>query len=179
MIPSLTALRLRSGSDNQLISSIYSATNLTFPPCRLLVVRLLSPLQPCQLASLAGALEESAGRHWVTVLLQRRRETPHHVLVAALPSRDLSWEMSRLRLRGYDDLTETSAEISMGEGEQLVLRFSGNITSAGGFSGQNHQDTHFRSSSHMYYQCLCLVGQMRKVSPLLPFLGPVFSNCVC
>lgn len=113
------------------------------------MARLLSPLQPCQLASLAGLLEEWAGRHWVTVLLQRRRETPHDVLVAALPSRDLSWELSRLRVLGYDDLTERSAEVSMAEGEQLVLRFSGNITSAGGFSGQNLLNSSIGESSRV------------------------------
>ncbi|TKS92905.1 Death domain-containing protein 1 [Collichthys lucidus] len=99
---------------------------------RLLVVRLLSPLQPCRLASLAEELEESVCCHAVTVVLQRRQDEPHVVLVAALPSRDLSWELSKLRTRGYAGLPEeTSTEISMCEGDQLLLRFSGNITSTG------------------------------------------------
>ncbi|KAE8279138.1 Death domain-containing protein 1 [Larimichthys crocea] len=63
-------------------------------------------------------------------LLVRRQDEPHVVLVAALPSRDLSWELSKLRTRGYAGLPEeTSTEISMCEGDQLLLRFSGNITS--------------------------------------------------
>lgn len=89
------------------------------------MVRLFSPLQPCHLTSLAEELEESVCCHAVTVVLQRRPDEPHAVLVAALPSRDLGWEMSKLRARGYSGLPETSSEISMCEGDQLVLRFSG------------------------------------------------------
>lgn len=92
-------------------------------------MRLLSQLQPGQLASLAEELEESAGRHSVTVVVHRRQEEPCVVLVAALLSRDLSWELSKLRAQGYGSVPETSAEISMSEGEQLLLRFGGNITS--------------------------------------------------
>uniref|UniRef100_A0A3B4ZWN8 Death domain containing 1 n=1 Tax=Stegastes partitus TaxID=144197 RepID=A0A3B4ZWN8_9TELE len=98
---------------------------------RLLVVRLISPLQPCHLASLAEQLEESVCCHAVTVVLQRREDEPHAVLVAALPSRDLGWELNRLRARGCRGFTETSPEISMCEADQLLLRFSGNITSTG------------------------------------------------
>ncbi|XP_058479764.1 death domain-containing protein 1 isoform X2 [Solea solea] len=104
---------------------------------RLLVVRLLSPLQPCHLVSLAEELEESVGCHGVTVVLQRRQDDPHTALVAALPSRDLSWELSKLRARGNGGLLETSSDISMCEGDQLLLRFSGNITSTRSRGNQN------------------------------------------
>uniref|UniRef100_M4ALH5 Death domain containing 1 n=1 Tax=Xiphophorus maculatus TaxID=8083 RepID=M4ALH5_XIPMA len=96
---------------------------------RLLVVRLLSPLQPCHLTALAEELEASACRHSVTVVLQHGRDDPHSVFLVALPSRDLSWELNRLRSGGA---LETSSEISLCEGDQLLLRFSGNITSTGG-----------------------------------------------
>ncbi|XP_062300443.1 death domain-containing protein 1 [Scomber scombrus] len=95
---------------------------------RLLVVRLLSPLQPCHLTSLAEELEESVCCHAVTVVLWRRQDEPHTVMVAALPSRDLSWEMSKLQAQGYSDPLETSSEICMREGDQLLVHFSGNIT---------------------------------------------------
>ncbi|XP_073330594.1 death domain-containing protein 1 isoform X2 [Pagrus major] len=104
---------------------------------RLLVMRLLSPLLPCHLTSLAEELEESVCCHAVTVLLQPRQDEPHAVLVAALPSRDLGWELSKLRAQGYGDFSETSSEISMREGDQLLLRFSGNITSTGSQSDQH------------------------------------------
>uniref|UniRef100_A0A3Q3IIN9 Death domain containing 1 n=1 Tax=Monopterus albus TaxID=43700 RepID=A0A3Q3IIN9_MONAL len=98
---------------------------------KLLVVRLLSTLQSCHFTSLAEELEESVCCHAVTILLQRRQDEPHTVLVALLPSRDLSWERNKLRAQGYSSLLETSSEISMCEGDQLLLRFSGNITSTG------------------------------------------------
>uniref|UniRef100_A0A665WNX9 Death domain containing 1 n=1 Tax=Echeneis naucrates TaxID=173247 RepID=A0A665WNX9_ECHNA len=103
----------------------------------LLLVRLLSPLQSCHLTSLAEELEESVGCHAVTVILQRRQDEPHAVLVAALPSRDLSWELNKLRAQGYSGLLEASSDVSMREGDQLLLRFSGNITSAGTCNNQN------------------------------------------
>lgn len=105
------------------------------------MVRLLSPAQLCHLTSLAEELEESVCCHAVTIVLQRRREEPHAVLVAALPSRDLSWELAKLQAQGYNGLLETSSEISMCEGDQLLLRFSGNITSTGreGDKAWSHQ----------------------------------------
>ncbi|KAK9524785.1 hypothetical protein VZT92_017153 [Zoarces viviparus] len=67
---------------------------------RLLVVRLLSPLRPCRLASLAEELKESVCCYAVTVVLRRRRDEPHAVLAAALPGRELGWELSKLRCPG-------------------------------------------------------------------------------
>uniref|UniRef100_A0A3B4Z1X8 Death domain containing 1 n=1 Tax=Seriola lalandi dorsalis TaxID=1841481 RepID=A0A3B4Z1X8_SERLL len=93
---------------------------------------LLKKSLPCHLTSLAEELEESVGCHAVTVVLQHRQDKPHTVLLAALPSRDLSWELNKLRAQGYSGLLETSSDISMCEGDQLLLRFSGNITSTGG-----------------------------------------------
>uniref|UniRef100_A0A669DSW0 Death domain containing 1 n=1 Tax=Oreochromis niloticus TaxID=8128 RepID=A0A669DSW0_ORENI len=98
---------------------------------RLLVVRLLSPLRPCHLTCLAEELEESVCCHAVTVVLLRSRDEPRALLVAVVPSRDLSWELHRLRAQGYSDLVETSSEISMREADQLLLRFTGNITCTG------------------------------------------------
>lgn len=89
-------------------------------------------MQPCDLTGLAEELEESVCRQAVTIVLHRRRDDPHSVLVAALLSRDLSWELSKLQAQGYNGPVETSPEISMWEGEQLVLRICGNITSTGG-----------------------------------------------
>uniref|UniRef100_A0A673AYA3 Death domain containing 1 n=1 Tax=Sphaeramia orbicularis TaxID=375764 RepID=A0A673AYA3_9TELE len=96
-----------------------------------LVLRLQSPVQPCHLLSLAEDLEDTARRHAVTVILQRQKDDPRAVLVSALPSRDLEWEVSRLRAQGYAGAVDASHEVSMCEGDQLILRFSGNITSTG------------------------------------------------
>ncbi|XP_074480227.1 death domain-containing protein 1 [Sebastes fasciatus] len=141
---------------------------------RLLVVRLLSPLQPCHLASLAEELEESACRHAVTVVLQRRRDEPHAVLVAALPSRDLSWELSRLRARGYSGLPETSSEISMCEGDQLLLRFSGNITSTG-TQNDRHDVPQERITFHTQQKNHLLV-RLTEVDPFGNYSSPHYKG---
>ncbi|XP_062422311.1 death domain-containing protein 1 [Pungitius pungitius] len=116
---------------------------------RLLAVRLLSPLRPCRLASLAGELEESSRCHAVTVVLQRRRDEPRAVLAAALPSRELRWELSRLRARGYGGLSEAASEISMCEGDQLLLRFAGNIASEGNAPAVDRIPFHYQQRSHL------------------------------
>lgn len=112
---------------------IFPSVELDLLPCRcrLLVLRLRSSLPPGDLSSLAEELEESVHSHAVTLVLQRRPEEPDAILVAALPSRDLSWELARLRSQGYSGLPEASSELSMCEGDQLVLRFSGNIAATG------------------------------------------------
>lgn len=103
------------------------------PPLRrLLLLRLRGPPPPpADLAALAGELEEAARSHAVTLVLQRRPDEPAAALVAALPSRDLSWELTRLRAQGFAALPEASCELSLCEGDLLVLRFSGNITAKG------------------------------------------------
>ncbi|XP_074555105.1 death domain-containing protein 1 isoform X2 [Halichoeres trimaculatus] len=116
---------------------------------RLLVVRLLSPLQPCHLVSLAEELEESVCCHAVTIILQRKLEQPHTVLVAALPTRDLNWELSKLKSQGYSGLPDVSSEICMREGEQLLLSFSGNITSKGSHKDQQRLTFHSQQKNHL------------------------------
>ncbi|XP_028329832.1 death domain-containing protein 1 [Gouania willdenowi] len=97
---------------------------------RLIVIRLLSQVPPCVLTSLAEELEASVCCHSVTVVLQRRLDEPHTVLVAVVPSRDLNWEINKLKARGYNGgSVECSPEFCMCEADLLVLRFTGNITS--------------------------------------------------
>ncbi|XP_039997492.1 death domain-containing protein 1 [Xiphias gladius] len=141
---------------------------------RLLVVRLLSPLQPCHLTSLAEELEGSVGCHTVTVVLQCRQDEPHTVLVAALPSRDLSWELNRLRAQGYSGLPETSSDISMCEGDQLLLRFSGNIASTGAHNDQNHVP-HERIAFHSQRTNHLLV-RLTEVDPFGNYSSPHYKG---
>ncbi|TDG99661.1 hypothetical protein EPR50_G00196840 [Perca flavescens] len=141
---------------------------------RLLVVRLLSPLQPCRITSLAKELEESVCCHAATVVLQRRQDEPHAVLVAALPSRDLGWELSKLRAQGFSGLPETSAEISMCEGDQLLLRFSGNITSTGTQNDQ-HDVSHERITFHSQQKNHLLV-YLTEVDPFGNYSSPHYKG---
>ncbi|XP_056156182.1 death domain-containing protein 1 [Lampris incognitus] len=104
---------------------------------RLLAVRLHTSVQSCHLLSLAEELEGSVGRHTAAVVLLHQREERHTVLVAILPGRELSWELTKLRARGYSGAPGPQPEISMCEGDQLLLCFSGNITSTGTQNNQN------------------------------------------
>uniref|UniRef100_A0A3Q0SNS7 Death domain containing 1 n=1 Tax=Amphilophus citrinellus TaxID=61819 RepID=A0A3Q0SNS7_AMPCI len=138
--------------------------------------RLLSPPQPCHLTSLAEELEESVGCHAVTVVLQRRRDEPRAVLVAAVPSRDLSWELNRLRAQGYNDLVETSSEISMREGDQLLVRFSGNITSTGKvLYGKDRHTTHEHITFHSQRKTRLLV-HLTEVDPFGNYSCPHYKG---
>ncbi|KAK7909787.1 hypothetical protein WMY93_014471 [Mugilogobius chulae] len=51
--------------------------------------------------------------------------------VALVLSKDLTWELSKLKAQGFSSTVENSLEITMCEGDRLLLRFSGNITSEG------------------------------------------------
>nr|XP_020467022.1 death domain-containing protein 1 [Monopterus albus] len=140
---------------------------------KLLVVRLLSTLQSCHFTSLAEELEESVCCHAVTILLQRRQDEPHTVLVALLPSRDLSWERNKLRAQGYSSLLETSSEISMCEGDQLLLRFSGNITSTGTWNNQNGEQITFHAQRKNH-----LLVHLTEVDPFGNYSSPHYKGTV-
>ncbi|XP_076829629.1 death domain-containing protein 1 isoform X2 [Brachyhypopomus gauderio] len=99
---------------------------------RLIVLRLLSSTRPpCCMSSFVEELEESVRTCAVTIVLQTGREDPGSVALTALPSRELSCGLVELQAQDYWGRPEPSAEISMREGEQLLLRFSGNIISTG------------------------------------------------
>ncbi|XP_072542879.1 death domain-containing protein 1 [Salminus brasiliensis] len=98
---------------------------------RLMVIRLLSPVRPSYLVSFAQDLEELVRTCAVTIVLHTKRQDPSSAVLAALPSRELSWALTELRAQAYCGPPEPSTEFSMREGEQLLLKFSGNITSTG------------------------------------------------
>ncbi|KAK2863090.1 hypothetical protein Q5P01_002623 [Channa striata] len=138
---------------------------------RLLVVRVLSSLQPCDFTSLAEELEESVCSHVVTVVLQRRQSEPHAILVAVLPSRDLSWELNKLRAQGYSSLPEMSSDISMCEGDQLLLRFSGNITSTGTRNSQDVEPITFHTQRRNQ-----LLVHLTEVDPFGNYSSPHYKG---
>ncbi|XP_043100576.1 death domain-containing protein 1 [Puntigrus tetrazona] len=95
---------------------------------RLIVLRLQSPVKSSYLISLVEELEEAIKSCSVTVVLCHERLDPSGAVVAILPSRDVSWALSELQALGYCGPPEPSSQLSMKEGEPLLLRFSGNIT---------------------------------------------------
>ncbi|KAK5618678.1 hypothetical protein CRENBAI_013985 [Crenichthys baileyi] len=142
---------------------------------RLLVFRLFSPLQPCHLTALAEELEASACRHSVSVVLQCGRDNPHCVLLAALPSRDLGWELNRLRAQGCGGIVETSSEISLCEGDQLLLRFSGNITSTAFTQSNTVAEPHDRLTFHCQRRNQLLV-HLTEVDPFGNYSSPCYKG---
>ncbi|XP_073683961.1 LOW QUALITY PROTEIN: death domain-containing protein 1 [Garra rufa] len=95
---------------------------------RLIVFRLQSTVKSSYLISLIEELEEAIKIFPVTVVLHHERLDPSSVVVATLPSRDVSWALCELQALGYCGPPEPSSELSIKEGEQLQLQFSGNIT---------------------------------------------------
>ncbi|KAL7875906.1 hypothetical protein AOLI_G00108690 [Acnodon oligacanthus] len=125
----------------------------TFSPhrIRLIVLRLLSSVRPFYLIFFAKDLEESMSTCAVTVVLHTKQQDPSSAVLAVLPSRGLSSGLAELRAQAYCGPPEPSTEFSMREGEQLLLKFSGNITSAGDQSAEPHTVTlHIQRRNWLY-----------------------------
>ncbi|MBN3303977.1 DTHD1 protein, partial [Amia calva] len=101
---------------------------------KFVVLRLVSSMKHSHLTALIHDIEESICSTMVTIVLYRKKEHPNNAVVITVPTKDLSWELMKLRGEGYCSPPDPSEEIKMREGEQFVLTFSGNITSAGGKS---------------------------------------------
>ncbi len=86
------------------------------------MLHLQSSVKSSYLILLVEELEEAIKSFSVTVVLLHERLDPSSVVVATLPSRDVSWALCELQTLGYCGPPEPSSELSMKEGEQL---FSG------------------------------------------------------
>ncbi|TSL40982.1 Death domain-containing protein 1 [Bagarius yarrelli] len=98
---------------------------------RLIVLRLLSPVRPSCLVLFAEELQESVRTCTVSIVIHRKQEDPSSVVLAVLPSKNLSWGLTELHAQGYYGSPEQSSKILMREGEQLLVKFSGNISNTG------------------------------------------------
>ncbi|XP_041121050.1 death domain-containing protein 1 isoform X2 [Polyodon spathula] len=107
---------------------------------RLIVFRMTSSVKNSFLITLINDLEEAMCHTMVNVVLYRKKEKPSHAVVAVVPYKELSWELMKLREEGYCSPPDPSDELSMREGEQLILKFSGNIS----FSGNGNRDSQFQ-----------------------------------
>ncbi|XP_028827337.1 death domain-containing protein 1 [Denticeps clupeoides] len=118
---------------------------------RLIAVRLRSSSSPSGLAGLVQELENTVQDVMATLIFQHERDDPRSVMVALLPSRDLSWEMNRLQALERWSPPEACGEIFMCEGELLLLSFSGNLTATGRLGGTADRITfHSQRSSRVY-----------------------------
>ncbi|XP_056316770.1 death domain-containing protein 1 [Danio aesculapii] len=121
---------------------------------RLIVLRLQSSVKSSCLASLVEELEEAVKSFSVTVMLHHERLDPCSVVVETLSSRDVSWALRELQDQGYCGPPDSSSELSMREGEQLLIRFSGNITCAGNEQTDSHIITFHNQRKNRLYLTL-------------------------
>ncbi|XP_062373221.1 death domain-containing protein 1 [Sardina pilchardus] len=117
---------------------------------RLIVLRLQFPTRSSNLCAMVEEIEDSVRRVMVTIVLRRQRQDPHSVVVAALPSRDLSWELAKLQGQAYCGPPDPSGEIAMSEGDQLLLSFNGNITADQGSKSPKTITFHNQRKSFEY-----------------------------
>ncbi|KAJ8382263.1 hypothetical protein SKAU_G00030410 [Synaphobranchus kaupii] len=108
---------------------------------RLIVLRLASSVRPVHLTTLIEEVEASVHSSRVTIVLHHRTDQPQRAVVALVASKDLSWELAKLRREGYCGPPDPSGDIAMREGEQLLLSFRGNITSSGETSSESMTET--------------------------------------
>ncbi|XP_026792483.3 death domain-containing protein 1 isoform X2 [Pangasianodon hypophthalmus] len=137
---------------------------------RLIVLRLLSSVKPSCLMLFAEELQESVRTCTVSIAIHKSQKDPSSVVLAILPSRDLSWGLAELHAQAYCGSPEQSAEILLREGEQLLLKFSGNITSTGDQCTEPHTLT-FHNQRRNW---LCL--QLKELDPFGNYSSPYYKG---
>uniref|UniRef100_H3AFU5 Death domain containing 1 n=1 Tax=Latimeria chalumnae TaxID=7897 RepID=H3AFU5_LATCH len=98
---------------------------------KFIVLRLTSTMDNRHMINFICILEEAICYTMVNVVVHHKKEDVHNAVVVVVPSKHLRWELMALREEGFRGPPEPSEEISMREGEQLILRFNGNISSLG------------------------------------------------
>ncbi|XP_074129616.1 death domain-containing protein 1 [Sminthopsis crassicaudata] len=102
---------------------------------RFLVLRLSSTMDNSHLVLFTECLEEATFSTLASIVLYRNKENPHKAIISLVPSKDLSQELQSLHKRGFSGPPEPSQFFKMREGEQIILRFNGNI-----FASSNGKD---------------------------------------
>nr|XP_021513733.1 death domain-containing protein 1 [Meriones unguiculatus] len=102
---------------------------------RFIVVHLSSSVDNSQLVSFVKSLEEASLSTTACIVLSHRKDNPHSVVILVVPSKELNPALKNLRSEGFGGLPESSRHFQVKEGEQLLLRFTGNI-----FGSSNGKD---------------------------------------
>ncbi|XP_036618225.1 death domain-containing protein 1 [Trichosurus vulpecula] len=138
----LLGFRSREGSwfvlDDIVVRNVQSGTvsfELHEHLDRFLVLRLSSTMDNSHLVLFTKCLEEATFSTMACVVLYRNKENPHKAVVSLVPSKDLSQELQSLHKRGFSGPPQPSQFFQMREGEQIILRFNGNI-----FASSNGKD---------------------------------------
>ncbi|KAM5287488.1 death domain-containing protein 1 isoform 2-T2 [Hipposideros larvatus] len=94
---------------------------------RFIVLHLSSTVDNGHLVSFVKSLEEAMLSTTACVVLHHQKDNPHKVVILVVPSKDLNQVLRNLRLEAVSGLPEPSRHFQVKEGEQLLLRFTGNI----------------------------------------------------
>ncbi|KAM6150408.1 death domain-containing protein 1 [Erethizon dorsatum] len=108
---------------------------------RFIVLHLSSMVDNSHLVSFVKSLEEASLSTTACVVLSHQKDNPHRVVILVVPSKNLNQTLKNLRSEGSRGLPESSRHFQVKEGEQLLLRFTGNIfgSSNGKDYGKDHK----------------------------------------
>ncbi|XP_016051554.1 PREDICTED: death domain-containing protein 1 [Miniopterus natalensis] len=126
------------GLDDVVVRTTQSGL-ISFEMCehieRFIVLHLSSTVDNSHLVSFVKSLEEALLSTSACVVLYHRKDNPQRVVVSVVPSKDLNQELRTLHLEAFCGPPEPSRHFQVKEGEQLLLRFTGNI-----FASSNGKD---------------------------------------
>ncbi|XP_007522869.2 death domain-containing protein 1 [Erinaceus europaeus] len=126
------------GLDDVVVRTVQSGL-ISFELCehleRFIVLQLSSIVDNSYLLSFVKSLEEAMLRTTSCLVLYHQKDNPHRVVILVVPSKELNQVLKTLRLEGFSGMPESSRQFQVKEGEQLLLRFTGNI-----FASSNGKD---------------------------------------
>lgn len=105
----------------------FSLGSHLFLPCRFIVLHLSSTMDNSRLVTFVKSLEEAMLSTTACIVLSHQKDNPHRIAVLVVPPKDLSQALKNLHLEGFGGPPEPSRHFQVREGEQLLLRFTGNI----------------------------------------------------
>nr|XP_013005434.2 death domain-containing protein 1 [Cavia porcellus] len=146
------------GLDNVVVRTIQSgliAFELLEHLERFIVLHLSSMVSNSHLVSFVKSLEEALLSTTACMVLSHQKDNPHRVIILVVPSKNLNQTLKDLHFEGFRGLPESSRHFQVKEGEQLLLRFTGNIfgSSNGKDYGKDHRLIfHLRRKSRLELQ---------------------------
>lgn len=112
------------------------------------MLHLSSNVENSHLVSFVKALEEAMLSTMACAVLCHQKDNPGRVVILVVPSKDLSQVLRGLRLEAFSGPPEPSRPFQVKEGDQLLLRFTGNI-----FASSKYKDTLLHSLWANSYKC--------------------------
>ncbi|KAM8801059.1 death domain-containing protein 1 [Rhynchonycteris naso] len=126
------------GLDDVVVRTVQNGL-ISFELCehleRFIVLHLSSIVDNSYLVSFVKSLEEAMLSTSACIVLYYQKDKPHRAVILVVPSKDLSQVLRNLRSEAVSGPPEPSRHFQVKEGEQLLLRFTGNI-----FASSNGKD---------------------------------------